>query len=413
MTRSAGLAVLAAGIVIGAGYLLQLGLGRTVVPAEFAFLQETLAFYMMAMLPLQPIGAVVTKQSARHDDQSWSNLTRPSLIAILLLATVAVFTSAGRGRALGWDGATLAIFALSLITGLAFLITNSLAVGRLDFIGSTIIQTTQASIRVGLALPLVWWGAGARGLWCATAIANGGAALCARWRLSRADWTRSAHEPMPKRVKRDFAIAVCCYAGVALLTQIDLVYARRFFPEVDTYAGAALFGKLVFYLPGAAATVALPMLARAKAGADSARVLRRAIALIGGFALLCFVGAVTFGELAAARLLGQAYARSGAYITMSALAVLPYSLVGLFASASLNSGRVRLAISSLLAAALVVALSTTTPISLFRFAGLLSVCGAALAIIGWLDTRGGLPPPALPDGDIGALRGPSIVTPAP
>src|ERR1700730_6530616 len=152
MTRSAGMAVLAAVIVIGAGYILQLGLGRAVVPAEFAFLQETLAFYMMAMLPLQPIGAVIIKQSARHDDQLWNNVTRPSLITIPLLATVALFVSAERGTAFDWDASTLLIFALSVVTGIAFLITNSLAIGRLDFVGSTIIQTTQALLRVGLAL---------------------------------------------------------------------------------------------------------------------------------------------------------------------------------------------------------------------------------------------------------------------
>ena len=98
MTRSAGVAVLAALIVIGAGYLLQLGLGRSVLPAEFAFLQETLAFYMMATLPLQPIAAVVTKQAARHDDQFWSDLTRPAHIALPLLAALALLALAGRGH---------------------------------------------------------------------------------------------------------------------------------------------------------------------------------------------------------------------------------------------------------------------------------------------------------------------------
>src|SRR5205807_5050951 len=148
MTRSAGMNVLAAVIVIGAGYFLQLGLGRAVVPAEFAFFQETLAVYMMAMLPLQPIAAVVTKQSALHQDRLWNDVTRPSLIAIPLLATIAIFVSAGRGTALGWDATTVLMFAFSVLTGVAFLITNSLAIGRLDFVGSTIVQTIQALLRV-------------------------------------------------------------------------------------------------------------------------------------------------------------------------------------------------------------------------------------------------------------------------
>src|SRR5437899_4995513 len=164
--------LLAALFVIGAGYFLQLGLGRTVVPAEFAFFQETLAVYIMAMLPLQPIAAVVTKQSALHQDRLWSDVTRPWLIAITLLAAVAVFVSAGRGNALGWDASTVLMFAFSVLTGIAFLITNSLAIGRLDFIGSTIVQTIQALLRVALALPLVWSGTVPAGLCCATALAN-------------------------------------------------------------------------------------------------------------------------------------------------------------------------------------------------------------------------------------------------
>jgi hypothetical protein len=387
MTSSAGLAVVAGVIVVAAGYFLQLGLGRSVVPAEFAFLQETLAFYMMAMLPLQPIGAVVTKQSARHEDQLWHEATRPSLIAIPLLGTLAVFVWAGQGGRLDWDASTLFIFILSVVTGIAFLVTNSLAIGHLDFIGSTIVQTLQASVRVGLALPFVWWGTGARGLWCATAIANAGAALCARWRLSGTRSIREVQAPIPARLKLDFAIAFSCYAGIAVLTQIDLVYARRSFPEVTTYAGAALFGKLVFYLPAAASSVALPMLARAKAGADSARVMKRAIAVVGVFSLVCFAGVATFGQLIAGRLLGTAYAGSGPYITMSGLAMFPYSLVNLFASASLNAGRLPLAISSIVAAVVVVVVAASGAVSLPGLATLLAVCGLALAIIGWFDTR--------------------------
>jgi hypothetical protein len=334
MTRSAGMAVLAAVIVIAAGYFLQLGLGRAVAPAEFAFLQETLAFYMMAMLPLQPIGAVIIKQS-----------------------------------------------------GIAFLITNSLAIGRLDFVGSTIVQTTQALLRVGLALPLVWCGTGARGLWCATAIANGSAALCAKWRLAGAKSSREVHPPIPARMKLDFAIAVCCYAGIAVLTQIDLVYARRSFPEVTTYGGAAVFGKLVFYLPAAASSVALPMLAWAKGSADSARVMKKAVAVVGVFSLVCFAGVALFGQFVAGILLGPAYAGTGPYITMSGFAMLPYSLVNLFASASLNAGRVRLAIASPIAATAVTVLAASGAVSIPGLTASLALSGVALALIGWLDTR--------------------------
>jgi len=386
VTRSAGMTLLAALFVIGAGYFLQLGLGRTVVPAEFAFFQETLAVYMMAMLPLQPIAAVVTKQSALHQDRLWNDVTRPSLIAIPLLATVAVFVSAGRGSALGWDASTVLMFFLSVLTGVAFLITNSLAIGHLDFVGSTIVQTIQALLRVVLALPLVWWGTGARGLWCATAVANGSAALCARWRLAGTSSDGEVHAPIPVRLKLDFFIAAFCYAGIAVLTQIDLVYARRYFPEATTYAGAALFGKLVFYLPAAASSVALPMLARARTGVDSAQVLKRATGLVGALSLLCFAGLAVFGQFVAGRLLGPAYARSALYITVSGLTMLPYPLVNLFASASLSAGRVRLAISSMVAATVVAVVVASGALSLVGLAGLLALCGVALAIIGWLDT---------------------------
>ena len=385
MTRSAGVAVLAALIVIGAGYLLQLGLGRSVLPAEFAFLQETLAFYMMATLPLQPIAAVVTMQAARHDDQFWSDLTRPAYIALPVLAALALLVLAGRGHGWDWSASTLLSFALAIVTGIAFLITNALAIGRLDFVGSTLIQGTQASLRLGLALPLVWWGAGARGLWCATALANGSAALCARWRLSGAKADAEVHQPIPARTRRDFAIAAACYAGIAVLTQIDLVYARRSFPEATTYAGAALFGKLVFYLPAAASTVALPLLARAKTDPDNARVMKMAIGVVGGFSLICFAGVAVLGQWAAARFLGPAYSGSGPYITLSALAMVPYALVNLFASASLSAGRAHLAMAALTASVAVVVVAALGAVSLLGFAVLVALTGIALAVIGWFD----------------------------
>jgi hypothetical protein len=279
------------------------------------------------------------------------------------------------------------LFGLSVLTGLAFLITNSLAIGHLDFTGSTIVQTMQALVRVGLALPLVWWGTGARGLWCATVIANGSAALYAKWRLAGAKSNHEVHAPIAPRIKLDFAIAVCCYAGIAVLTQIDLVYARRSFPVVTTYAGAALFGKLVFYLPAAASSVALPMLARAGGGAGGARVMKSATAMVAGLALICFVGVAAFGQSIAARLLGPAYAHSGHSITTSGLAMLPYSLVNLFASASLHAGRVRLAIASVIAATAVAVLAASGAVSLSGLAATLALSGVALAIVGWLDTR--------------------------
>lgn len=386
MTRSAGLAVFAAAIVIGAGYLLQIGLGRLVAPSEFAFLQETLAFYMMATLPLQPIGSVITKQSAQHDDRLWNDLTRPAFIALALLVALALFVRAGRSSAWNWDASTLLVFACSILTGVAFLIANSLAIGHLDFLGSTVIQGLQAFLRLGLALPLVFWGTGARGLWLATAVANGGAALCARWRLAGAPGSQKVHTPLPARTRVDVAIAVSCYAGIAVLTQIDLVYARRFVPEAPTYAGAALLGKLVFYLPAAASTVALPMLARA--GADGAAVLKRAIVLVAGCSLLCFVGVAVLGQWVAARLLGHEYAGSGPYIVLSGSAMLPYALVNLFAAASLNAGRVRLAIASLAAAVVVAVVAASGAVSLSGLAGVLACAGGALAAVGWLDTRG-------------------------
>src|SRR5207237_3902327 len=158
-------------------------------------------------------------------------------------------------------------------------------------------------------------------------VANGSAALCARWRLAGTNSEREVHTAIPVRVKRDFFIAAFCYAGIAVLRQIDLVYARRYFPEAITYAGAALFGKLVFYLPAAASSVALPMLARARTGVDSAQVLKRATGLVGALSLLCFAGVALFGQFTAGRLLGPPYARSGPYIMVSALAMVPYPLV--------------------------------------------------------------------------------------
>lgn len=379
--------MLAAIVAIGAGYLLQVGLGRAVAPLEFAFLQETLAFYLIAMLPLQPIGAVVTRQSARHEDQFWIDLTRPSLIVVTLVIAMGSFIWSGRRNGAHWDVPTLATFGASVATGVAFLIINSVAVGHLDFVGSTFIQTTQASVRLALALLLVWWGAGARGLWLATAIANGGAALLGKWRLARTVRDPDTRAPIGRRTRRDLAIAACCYAGIAVLTQIDLIYARRVYPEASTYAGAALFGKLTFYLPAAAASVALPMLARGRGTADRAAVMRNAIRLVAAFSLCCFAGLAAFGGLVAGRLLGPLYGQSGWYIQISALAMLPYGLVNLFASASLEGGRVRLAIGSLVVAIGVALVARAYAVSLGALAAEVALGGTVLAFIGWLDTR--------------------------
>jgi O-antigen/teichoic acid export membrane protein len=387
MKRSAGLAMLGGVVVIVGGYVLQLGLGRSVIPAEFAFLQETLAFYMMAMLPLQPIAAVVTKQAALHQDGLWSDLTRPWAIAALAVLSLTVMVLAGRGGAVDWDHATLVIFVLSVATGVALLIANSLAVGQLDFLGSALVQTLQASLRVALGLPFVLWGTGARGLWCATAIANGSAALYARRRVAGSSRTREPHVALAAPMKRDFAIAVCCYAGIAVLTQIDLVYARRSFPEITTYAGAALFGKLVFYLPAAASTVALPLLSRAQPGADVERLLKEAAALLGALSLSSFAVLVFVGGTVAGRVLGPAYARSGQFVLLSGLAVLPYGLVNLFASASLAAGRLRFATASLAGAIAMAIVAATGSVSLPAFAGSLAGVGLVLAIVGWLDAR--------------------------
>src|SRR5438874_2987572 len=103
MTGKAGLAVVAATFVLAVGYLLQLAMARIVLPADFAFLQESLALYMMAMLPLQPIGAVVTKQAARHESRLWSDVTRPSFVAFSLLLTIVVFVSTRVATPFGWD----------------------------------------------------------------------------------------------------------------------------------------------------------------------------------------------------------------------------------------------------------------------------------------------------------------------
>lgn len=132
--------------------------------------------------------------------------------------------------------------------------------------------------------------------------------------------------------------------GFAVLTQVDLILVRHYFPpaEVGVYASAAVLGRAIMYLPASLILALFPMVAEAHARNQSpthllVKALAYTIALAGTGTLVYSL----FPKLVIGILFSYKYAEAAPILGLYGLAMLPMGLLLILINYNLARARVR------------------------------------------------------------------------
>jgi len=124
-----------------------------------------------------------------------------------------------------------------------------------------------------------------------------------------------------------------------------MVFVKRFFTEAQAgfYGTAALFGRLVLYIPSAFVVAMFPIAAEAEvSGSGSRSVLTKVLLYVGGLAVLCAVGLNLFTGLAVELLMGARFLPAVPYVRMTALMAVPVGLMVTLANYCLAIKKMRM-----------------------------------------------------------------------
>ena len=349
LAAGGGMLALAMMLANAGNYLLNIGLGRWLTPAEFADanLMVTLMLVITAAaISLQLIAArFAGMNSARGTDDQTNVLShwleRRAIIAGIALALVfAAGAPLWRAFFHTESAVPFVILGLGMPFYLAQAVGRGVLQGQLRFGPLAMTFAIEMVVRVGLGAGLVAAGFGVVG--ATTALT---ASFVATWVSVRL----VVGSGRTGRAADDLIADVLAYAspiGVMLAGQIiinngDVLVAKRYFDAdiAGVYAAVALIGRAVFFLSWTVATTLFPAVAQREEGGQGTNGL-----LFGGVAVVAVLGfamvvaAALLGDSLLVGLFGDAYGSTGSLLTRYAFATSVFAVANLIVSHHLSAG---------------------------------------------------------------------------
>jgi len=148
-----------------------------------------------------------------------------------------------------------------------------------------------------------------------------------------------------------FVVNLC----IAFLSNIDMIFVKRFFTETQSglYGTAALFGRLVFYIPNALVLAMFPIAAEAEAtGNNSLAVAIKSLLYVGVLAVVCAIGLNLFPAFAVNLLMGAKFLPAVPYVRITVLMAIPVGLIVTLANYCLAIKKLKILTISMVAGCL-------------------------------------------------------------
>jgi O-antigen/teichoic acid export membrane protein len=338
----------------GLGYVFQILMGRLLADAEFAVFSALNSLSMVFGSPLAAlmmlIGRRVASLQATGEDRLlpamylfWqTRVAAGSLVAAGLSAgamqAVQGFVKTGDLAVIWLFWGVVAMNALVFINGAFFQ-----GLQRFGWLSCLTLLIVIVKIAVSASLIAVgdWGVRGALvGMLCAA-----GMTWAFGWRCLQRDFCKS--KPDGPRHSHGFrwaeaAPVLCGTVGFAVLSQIDVPLANRFFePSVASdYAAAAVLGKAVLYIPGGLALALFPMVAAGESRSESTGfLLRQSLLTTLGICTAIAVGYAVCGNGIINVLYGDRYYDAGNILQWYGFAMIPLAAVGIIKHYSIARGR--------------------------------------------------------------------------
>jgi O-antigen/teichoic acid export membrane protein len=386
-------ALLRAGVLVGVAtavanacaYALNAVVARALGPGEFGAVGALLAVVLVGSVPALALQAVAARRTAVADPAARAALDRRLLRAGLGLgAGVAVVVSLATPLLEPFlrleDPSAVLWLALSLwpLTVVHAVPALQQALDRFTALSGVFVLAGMLRLAGGALAVLA--GGGVAAVLAGTAVGYALAAVPAVVVVLRTDGPVQPAE-QDRGIVRETAAAALGLLGLVLLTNVDVLLARRYLPtrESGLYAVGAVFSKVAFWAPQAVVVLAFPRLADGR----SATVLRTALLAVGGCGAALVAGAAVLGPFAVRLVFGADYSEVGrsAWVFTALGAALALSQVLVFSGIAARTSRLAL----LVAAAIATEVAVVTTV---RHDGVVEIAGTALACAGGLCAVG-------------------------
>lgn len=343
--RRGGLILLFMTVLANAlNYLFQVLMGRMLSVEQFGTMNALFSWFAIISMPI----GVVTTTTARYvatynavgERNKIAKLLKRLFVYVLLGAVgvlvLGVILSPLVSKYSNINNTLLIVLlAVTLSTGMFLPLLNGTVQGTKQFFKLGFLNFGLTGFKLVIGVGLVWLGYHLYGVMAALIAANFAMTFVGLYFIRGYIKPKGAVNSEDLALgKKDIAhyamIAFAVNLCIALLSNVDMVFVKRFFSDslAGLYGTAALFGRLVIYIPSALVLAMFPIAAEAEAsGGGSRPVLIKALFYVGGLSVLAAAAINLFADPAVKLLMGAKFLPAVAYVRMTALMAIPVGLM--------------------------------------------------------------------------------------
>lgn len=347
-------------------YLFQVLMGRMLTIEEFGTMNALFSLYAIISLPIGVVTTTTARYVATYNAEGETEkivkfLKRLFLYLLFGAIGVLVFgviLSPLASRYTNVNNTFLCVLlVVTLAVGMFLPLINGAVQGIKQFLRLGILNLGLTVVKLTLGVGFVWAGFHLYGVMSALIAANLAMTLVGLYMMKGyfkqkvrmgAEELTLGRQDIAYYTIIAFAVNLC----IALLSNMDMVFVKRFFPDSQAglYGTATLFGRLVMYIPSALVLAMFPIAAEAEvAGSGSRAVLTKALLYVGGLSVLCAAGLNLFTSLAVRLLMGAKFLPAVPYVRMTALMALPVGLMVTLANYCMAIKKMRMLAVSMVA----------------------------------------------------------------
>jgi len=325
-------------------YLFQVLMGRMLSIEEFGTMNALFSWIAIVSMPIGVVTTTTARYVATYNATGERNKIAKLLkrlfgyislgaIGVLVLGVI-LSPSVSKYSNIN-NTLLIVLLAVILSTGMFLPLLNGTVQGTKQFLKLGFLNFGLTGFKLVLGVGLVWLGYHLYGVMAALIAANFAMTLVGfyfiRGYIKPKGAVNSEDLALGKKdIARYAMIAFAVNLCIALLSNVDMVFVKRFFSDslAGLYGTAALFGRLVIYIPGALVLAMFPIAAEAEAsGSGSRSVLIKALFYVGGLSVLAAAVLNLFADPAVKLLMGAKFLPAVPYVRMTALMAIPVGLM--------------------------------------------------------------------------------------
>ena len=343
--RRGGLILLFMTVLANAlNYLFQVLMGRLLTVEEFGTMNALFSWVAIVFMPIGVVTTTTARYIATYNAAGERNKIAKllkRLFGYILLGAIGVLVfgvilSPSLSKYSNINNTLLfVLLAVTLSTGMFLPLLTGTVQGTKQFFKLGMLNFGSTGVKLVLGVGLVWLGFHLYGVMAALIASNLAMTLVGlymiRGYVNQSGSTNTEELTLGKKDIAHYAmIAFTVNLCIALLSNVDMVFVKRFFTDSQAglYGSAALFGRLVLYIPSALVLAMFPIAAEAEvAGSGSRSVLIKALLYVGALSVLSAAVLNLFPGTVVKLLMGAKFLPAVPYVRMTALMAIPVGLM--------------------------------------------------------------------------------------